>query len=153
MSLQYTCYSYQDLSKEHLYEIMQLRQEVFVVEQNCPYLDADGKDDIAHHLIGQNKSGSILAYTRLLPKGSAYENYCAIGRVLTSLKIRKQGEGYTLMKKSIALCKELFPNQRIKISAQSHLDKFYQNLGFVPTGEEYLEDDIPHQAMIYQEKI
>lgn len=152
MALKYTNYSYQELSKDYLYEIMQLRQEVFVVEQNCPYLDADGKDNLAHHLIGQNESGTILAYTRILPRGSSYENYCSIGRVLTSMKIRKQGEGYTLMEKSIALCKQLFPNQPIKISAQSHLDKFYQNLGFVPTGEEYLEDDIPHQAMIYKEK-
>jgi ElaA protein len=150
MALKYTCYSYQELSKDHLYEIMQLRQEVFVVEQNCPYLDADGKDNLAYHLIGQNDSGTILAYTRLLPKGSSYESFCAIGRVLTSIKIRKQGEGYKLMQKSIELCEELFPNQPIKISAQSHLDKFYQFLGFAPTGEEYLEDDIPHQAMIYK---
>lgn len=150
MALQYTCYSYEDLSKDHLYEIMQLRQEVFVVEQNCPYLDADGQDNIAYHLIGQDKSGAILAYTRLLPKGSSYTDYCAIGRVLTSMKIRGKGEGYILMKESIALCEKVFPNQAIKISAQSHLDRFYQKLGFAPTGEEYLEDDIPHQAMIYK---
>lgn len=151
MSLQYTCYSYKELSKDQLYEIMQLRQEVFVVEQNCPYLDADGKDHIAYHLIGQDGSGKVLAYTRLLPKGSSYADYCSIGRVLTAMKIRKQREGYELMKKSIALCKKLFPQQSIKISAQSHLDRFYQNLGFAPTGEAYLEDDIPHQAMIYKE--
>lgn len=150
MSLHYTYYSYKELSKDHLYEIMQLRQEVFVVEQNCPYLDADGQDHMAFHLIGQDPSGAILAYTRLLPKGSSYASYCAIGRVLTSMKIRKKGEGYILMKESIALCKKLFPNQALKISAQSHLDRFYQNLGFVPTGEEYLEDDIPHQAMVYK---
>lgn len=151
MSLKYTCYSYEQLSKDHLYEVMKLRQEVFIVEQNCPYLDADGNDNIAFHLLGLDSKGEILAYTRLLPKGSSYKDYCAIGRVLTSMKIRKKGEGYILMKESIALCKKLFPNQALKISAQSHLDRFYQNLGFQPTGEEYLEDDIPHQAMVYKE--
>ena len=149
MPLDYSCYTYDDLSKAQLYDLMQLRQEVFVVEQNCPYLDADGKDLEAHHLLGVDSNNKIQAYTRLLPKGTSYAEYCSIGRVLTSSSIRRTGEGIILMKNSIHFCQLLFPGQALKISAQCYLDSFYQNLGFIPIGEKYLEDDIPHQAMIY----
>ncbi len=151
MGLQFTCYTFDDLTKEQLYDIMQLRQEVFIVEQNCPYLDADGKDQLSHHLCGFNDNGEILAYTRLLPQGVSYSDYCSIGRVVTSPSIRGTGAGLELMTQSIVYCKRLFLNQKIKISAQCYLDKFYKNLGFHSIGESYLEDDIPHQAMIYAE--
>ncbi len=150
MPLDYTCYAYEDLSKAQLYDIMQVRQEVFIVEQTCPYLDADGKDQAAFHLVGVDLENKIQAYTRLLPKGTSYSEYCSIGRVLTAMSARRSGEGKTLMKKSIELCKQLFPGQAIKISAQCYLDAFYQNLGFKMIGKEYLEDDITHQAMIYE---
>ena len=151
MSLTYTCLTFEALTNTQLYAIMKLRQEVFVVEQDCPYLDADGKDLQSHHLIGQNEKGEILAYTRLLAKGISYPNYCCIGRVVVSKKARGTGAGLELMQKSIAQCKLLFPNQGLKISAQVYLDKFYQRLGFVPQGDNYLEDNIPHQAMVYSD--
>ena len=150
MSLTYTCLTFEALTNTQLYAIMKLRQEVFVVEQDCPYLDADGNDLQSHHLIGQNEKGEILAYTRLLAKGISYPNYCSIGRVVVSDKIRGTGAGHGLMQKSIEQCKLIFPGQALKISAQTYLDKFYQNLGFTPTGESYLEDNIPHQAMVYR---
>ena len=128
---------------------MKVRQEVFIVEQDCPYLDADGKDQAGFHLLGTDKKGDLLAYTRLLPKGVSYPEYCSIGRVLTSEKGRGKGAGKEIMLQSIAACKKLFPNQKIKISAQSYLNKFYTDLGFEATGESYLEDNIPHMAMIY----
>ena len=131
---------------------MRLRQEVFIVEQDCPYLDADGKDLDAYHLLGQNEEGKILAYVRLLPAGVSYPKYSSIGRVVTSEKIRRQGHGITLMNESIALCKKLFPGQPIKISAQCYLHSFYTELGFEKIGEDYLEDNIPHQAMIYRKE-
>lgn len=150
MSLHFQHFSFDELSTKLLYDIMVIRQEVFVVEQDCPYLDADGKDQKSYHLIGTNEANEIVAYTRLLPLGISYESYCSIGRVLTSAKVRGQGAGKEIMLKSIQLCKTLFPNQKIKISAQTYLDRFYTDLGFHSTGDSYLEDNIPHQAMIYK---
>lgn len=140
--------SFYELSHDELYAIMVLRQEVFVVEQDCPYLDADGIDQESYHLLGRSEDGTLLAYTRLVPKGLSYDDYCSIGRVIVSEKIRGQNAGKQLMNESIKRCKELFPNLDIKISGQSYLLKFYKDLGFVVKGEEYLEDGIPHHAMI-----
>lgn len=151
MALQFQHYSFNELNTAMLYRILQIRQEVFVVEQDCPYLDADDKDQSSIHLVGMNDEGEVQAYTRLVPKGISYPEYCSIGRVLTSEKARGIGAGKALMVKSIDLCKALFPEQKIKISAQTYLDKFYKDLGFDATGESYLEDNIPHQAMIYSE--
>lgn len=148
-TIHFFCHPFPELSLEQLYEIMALRQDVFVVEQDCPYLDADGKDYESFHLFGKNEIGKIVAYTRLVPKGTSYENYVSIGRVVTAQSIRKKGVGLDLMRASIDWCKKLFPDQKIKISAQCYLDKFYTNLGFVATGDYYDEDGIPHMAMIY----
>ena len=146
--LSYAVKRFQDLSLEELYAILRLRQEVFIVEQNCPYLDADGKDLDAWHLMGRDTEGTLVAYTRLLPIGISYPDYASIGRVVNSDKVRGQGVGKLLMQESIAKMAELFPNQPVKIGAQSYLLKFYTALGFVSTGEEYLEDNIPHTIMI-----
>ena len=147
--IQFSCKPFYELELEELYQIMVLRQEVFVVEQNCPYLDADGKDQSGFHLMGWDEKGTLVAYTRLLDKGIAYDNYPAIGRVVTSQQVRGSGAGKLLMKASIKAVKQLFPQQKsIKISAQCYLIRFYQSFGFQTTGEEYLEDDIPHIAMI-----
>ena len=143
----YSHLHYQDLSKEDLYGLLKIRQEVFIVEQDCPYLDADGLDQKCYHVMGK-KDDEIVACTRIVPKGISYEKYISIGRVVNIKSIRKLGEGKKLMDYSINVCKELFPGEAIKISAQVYLDRFYQDLGFVPTGENYLEDGIPHQAMI-----
>ena len=146
-SLNYICPSFNELSLQQLYDIMVLRQEVFVVEQDCPYLDADGKDQMSHHLMGY-LDGQLVAYTRLVPKGISYENYISIGRVITAQSVRRDGYGKGLMKRSIEQIRKLYGEQDIKISAQCYLLKFYKGLGFQPIGEEYLEDDIPHIAMI-----
>lgn len=144
------CVPFHDLSLYELYDLLRLRQEVFVVEQDCPYLDADGKDRQAHHVIFKKES-EIIAYTRLLPPGCSYENYASIGRVVNSAKVRGEGVGIDLMKFSIVKCNELFPGKPIKISAQVYLEKFYKGLGFQETGDRYLEDDIPHMSMILKD--
>ena len=111
MGLLFKIVPFQDLTVFELYEIMALRQEVFVVEQNCAYLDADGKDLAGWHLMGFNTEGVLVAYTRLLPKGVAYENYASIGRVVSSPKVRGLGYGKILMEESISRIIQLFPNQ------------------------------------------
>jgi len=127
---------------------MKLRQEVFVVEQNCPYVDADGKDRMSFHVMGYDESGDLLAYVRICPPGVSYDKYVSIGRVVTHERVRGIGEGYQLMEASLRFCKELFPQVPNKISAQLHLTNFYEKLGYVTVGDDYLEDDIPHIAMI-----
>ena len=145
----YTLLPFRSLSLDQLYALLQLRQEVFVVEQDCPYLDADGKDQSSHHLLGTEGS-ELLAYVRIVPPGVSYEGYAAIGRVVTAETIRGQGIGHALMQEALAHTRVLHPDSPIKISAQSHLQAFYGALGFVATGKEYLEDDIPHRAMIWK---
>ncbi len=146
--LTFTCLPFDQLTPHELYAIMALRQEVFVVEQNCPYLDADGRDQDSWHLMGRDASGKLICYTRLLPKGLAYSDYVSIGRVVSSPSARGTGAGKLLMQRSIDMCRHLFGNQPIKIGAQSYLLKFYETFGFRSTGEEYLEDGIPHTKMI-----
>jgi ElaA protein len=148
MTTHFQCLPFEELSTTELYEIMALRQLVFVVEQNCPYLDADGKDLSAWHLLCRNSKGTLIAYTRLLPKGISYPDYPSIGRVVNHPEVRGTGIGKQLMEKSIALCIYLFGNEPIKIGAQRYLKTFYEGHGFVATGEEYLEDGIPHLKMI-----
>jgi ElaA protein len=148
----FTCKHFNQLTINELYDIMALRQEVFAVEQNCPYLDADGKDLGGWHLMGKNKEGKLLAYTRILPKGVSYPEYASIGRVVSSPSVRGQGLGKILMTETLKWMQKLLPNEPIKIGAQSYLVKFYESFGFVSTGEEYLEDDIPHTAMIFNIK-
>ena len=126
---------------------MALRQEVFVVEQNCPYLDADGKDLHSWHLMGRDVQGKLICYTRLLPEGLSYDGYVSIGRVVSSPAARGTGAGKILIRRSIDMCRHLFGNQPIKIGAQTYLLKFYARFGFQSTGEEYLEDGIPHTKM------
>ncbi len=146
----FTCLPFHQLSPHSLYEILALRQEVFVVEQNCPYQDCDGKDQDSWHLMGRSESGDLLCYTRLLPKGLAYSEHTSIGRVVSSPKARGTGAGKILMAQSIEQCRQLFGDTPIKIGAQSYLLAFYEGFGFVSTGEAYLEDGIPHTKMILQ---
>lgn len=144
----FKCVPFDALTVRELYDIMALRQAIFVVEQNCPYLDADGKDLKGWHLMLLNTEGVLAAYTRLLPKGVSYDDYCSIGRVVSAAHARGTGVGKAVMQESITRMAQLFPNTSIKIGAQSYLLKFYESLGFESTGEEYLEDDIPHTSMI-----
>ncbi len=140
------CKKFNDLSTLELYKLMQLRSEVFVVEQNCVYLDADGKDEEAWHLFAQEEE-NIIACVRILAPGMSYKEP-SIGRVCTHPKYRSKGLGKILMERSIDRTKELFPAQNIKIGAQVYLHNFYTELGFTKTSEMYLEDDIEHQEML-----
>ena len=137
---------FEALSSHELYAIMQLRNEVFVVEQDCVYQDADNKDINSYHLMGM-KDGKLVAYTRIIPPGIAYAEP-SIGRVVTSPSIRKTGLGKELMEVSIAKTNLLFGNLPIKIGAQLYLQKFYSSLGFHTTSDTYLEDNIPHIEMV-----
>ena len=145
--IHYACLPFQDLTATELYEILALRQAVFVVEQNCPYLDADGVDLKSWHLSGRNIQGKLVVYTRLMDKGVVYTEHCSIGRVLSASTVRGTGAGRDLMRRSIALCRYLFNDAPIRIGAQTYLTRFYESFGFRSTGEEYLEDGIPHTKM------
>jgi ElaA protein len=136
---------FDELTATELYAIMQLRNEVFVVEQNCVYQDADGKDQRSYHLSGWDGE-NLVAYTRIIPPGISYEQ-ASIGRVVTSPKYRGTGAGRQLMKESIRRTFSQFNCSGIKIGAQLYLIQFYQSLGFRQSGEEYLEDGIPHIEM------
>lgn len=137
---------FDQLNPAELYAIMRLRNEVFVVEQNCVYQDADDKDQQSWHLSGWNGS-DLVAYCRIIPPGIAYEE-CSIGRVVSSPAYRKSGAGRKLMQTAINRALEQFQTDRIHIGAQLYLKAFYTSLGFVPCSEEYLEDGIPHIAML-----
>jgi ElaA protein len=143
------CVTFNELTTTQLYEIMVLRQEVFVVEQNCAFLDADGKDFDAHHLIIYDDKQELLAYTRLLQEGLAYKNYTSIGRVVNHPSTRGSGIGKDLMQYSISWIEKLFGTEYpIKIGAQSYLIHFYEKFGFVSQGDDYMEDGIPHRIMV-----
>lgn len=145
--INWICKKFDELSSVELYAIMQLRNEVFVVEQNCVYQDADNKDQPSWHLMGwiNNK---LIAYTRILPPGVAYAIEPSIGRVVTSPSVRGSGIGRELMKKSIEQLCKLFGNTTIKIGAQIYLLKFYTSLGFQQSSDIYLEDNIEHVEMV-----
>jgi len=145
--LNFTFKHFDQLTLDELYQLLQLRSEVFVVEQNCIYQDIDNKDRQAYHLLGY-KENQLVTYARILPKNISYPDYCSIGRVCTKQTNRQLGLGKELMQQAILHCQELYLDTKIKISAQSYLLKFYTELGFEAIGEEYLEDDIPHRAMI-----
>jgi ElaA protein len=133
------------LSVDELYAILRLRSEIFVVEQNCVYQDVDTKDQKALHIIG-SENGNIVAYARIFEK-QIYFDEASIGRVVVAKEYRKLKLGHELMDYAICSLIEKFGPQKIKISAQAHLEKFYNSHGFIAVGETYLEDDIPHTAM------
>ena len=139
-------YRYNELTTNQLYSILKLRAEVFVVEQNCAYQDLDNKDNKALHLTGEINN-EIIAYTRIFKKGDYFTN-SSIGRVLVKKEFRKKELGKVIMEKSIEIIKKNTKEEKIEISAQKYLTKFYKELGFKKTGKEYLEDNIPHIKMI-----
>jgi ElaA protein len=138
---------FDELSVKELYEIMQLRAEVFIVEQNCPYQDADGKDLKSFHLMGFNDQRQLIVYSRILPQNISYPE-ASIGRVISSPKIRGTGSGQRLMDKSLEVIQNKFGNVAVKIGAQAYLKKFYESFGFIQTSDEYMEDNIPHIEMV-----
>jgi ElaA protein len=147
----------QDLSAGELHALLAAREAVFVVEQNCPYQDADALDEHAWHLIG-TVDNALAAYLRVVDPGcksvhpGAFYAEPSIGRVLTVKAYRGLGLGMALMQEGITGCERLFPDQGIRISAQSYLLRFYHALGFTAVSEEYLEDDIPHFEMLRKQK-
>ena len=136
---------FNELSAFEIYKILQLREEVFIIEQNCIYQDIEDTDLIAHHLFAI-KNDVCIAYARLIPPGIKYKD-CSIGRVVVKKSERLNAFGKELMKQAITSLKNLFPNQSITISAQLYLKNFYQDFGFEAIGEPYMEDDIPHIKM------
>jgi ElaA protein len=137
-----------ELRLDDLYELLRLRSEVFVVEQRCAYLDADGKDRHAdaHHLLGRTPDGELAAYLRLLPPGLSFAA-ASFGRVVTSPRQRGRGYGDALVARALLHAHELWPHSGLTIGAQAHLAGYYGKHGFVVCSDEFLEDDIPHVHM------
>jgi ElaA protein len=146
--IQYEVLPFHELAAADLYEIMRLRMEVFVVEQDCAYQDLDGLDREALHLLGRTGGGALESYARLLPVGASYPGHAAIGRVITSARCRGTGEGRRLMEEAIRQTRRAFgQGVPIRIGAQDYALEFYRRLGFEVAGEGYLEDGIPHSPM------
>ena len=138
--------SFDELNKNELYDLLKLRSEVFVVEQNCVYQDIDDKDIKGTHFFGQDGS-DLIAYLRVTEAGVLYPNHISIGRVVIKKTHRNKKLGNEILANAIDFCRKKFPKTPIKISAQTHLKSFYNQLGFEFKGEAYLEDGIPHCAM------
>ena len=147
MQLHWVYKNFGELSVDELYAILQLRNEVFSVEQNCVYQDADDKDQPAYHLCGWD-GNKLAAYCRILPKGISY-GHPSIGRVVTSPQYRKGGYGREMMQLAVRKTIEQFNDPVIIISAQLYLQQFYESIGFVQVSEMYMEDGIPHIKMQY----
>lgn len=145
MNLKWKIKRFNELSSVELYDLLQLRSEVFVVEQNCVYQDIDGKDSKALHLIGED-NGQTVGYCRLF-KPNDYFDESSIGRVVVKQTYRDKKLGHIMMKEAIEVIASEFGETEITISAQLYLKKFYESHGFIQTSETYLEDDIPHIQM------
>jgi ElaA protein len=137
---------FSEINTNELYAILQLRSEVFVVEQDCVYQDLDFKDQKALHVIGY-KNDKVVAYTRIFKPGDYFEK-SSIGRVVVAKNERKFRYGHVIIEESIKAIKDYFNENNIKISAQVYLKKFYKSHGFCKIGDEYMEDGIPHIAMV-----
>ena len=146
MELKWKIKPFEALNVNELYDLLKLRSEIFVVEQNCVYLDLDGKDKKALHLIGEYDN-KIVAYVRLFDAGITFDN-ASIGRVVVDANYRDRKWGHDLMREAISAIKANFNKEKITIGAQLYLKKFYESHGFVQSSEMYLEDDIPHIEMI-----
>jgi ElaA protein len=144
--INWICKTFAELSSEELYAILRLRSEVFVVEQNCVFLDMDNKDQHCHHLMGW-KSDQLLGYSRIVPAGISYVE-SSIGRIVSSPAARGLGVGRELLIKSIDTLYMLHGKRAIRIGAQYYLKRFYERFGFVQKGEIYLEDGIEHIEMV-----
>ncbi|MDX6180927.1 GNAT family N-acetyltransferase [Flavobacterium sp. Fl-77] len=146
MELKWKIKPFEALTTHELYDLLKVRSEIFVVEQNCVYLDLDGKDKQALHLIGEYDD-KIVAYARLFDAGISFDN-ASIGRVVVHADYREKKWGHDLMREAIGGIKTHFDKDKITIGAQLYLKKFYESHGFVQSSEMYLEDDIPHIEMI-----
>lgn len=140
--------AYNELSLAQLYDLLSLRQMVFVVEQQCVFLDTDRKDQASWHLLGYADDGSLAAYCRIVPPDVIYDREASIGRVVTAPNYRHLRLGHELMQRALDLLQKQFPNTAVRIGAQYYLLRFYESWGFCATGEPYLEDDIWHTQML-----
>lgn len=143
----WTLATYENLSLDDLYDLIQARIAVFVVEQDCPYQDVDGKDRQSLHLFARDPDGDVLAYARITYPGIRFKEP-SVGRVITTEKGRGIGLGRELMTRAIAAIEQRYPRQAIRISAQQYLENFYGSLGFETVSAPYLEDNIPHVEML-----
>lgn len=146
-SLDIYCKPFPELNVAELYDLLRLRQQVFILEQSCLYLDADGFDEAAHHLMIY-KQKDLVAYSRLFGLNMPYPGYLSIGRVVTNPRYRGFSYGRKLMQRSIEQVRSIHGPFPVKIGAQAYLTAFYSSLGFRPTGQRYMEDGIPHLKMV-----
>ena len=144
MQINWLILDFKEINNFNLYQLLKLRSKVFVVEQNCVYQDLDDKDQKAKHIIGVFDS-QVIACSRVLFE----EGYYLIGRIIVEKKYRRKKIGEIIVNKSIQYILNISKNNKIKISAQARLNDFYINLGFVKKGKEYMEDGIPHTAMLF----
>lgn len=149
VNLQWYNKTFQQLSNDQLYDILKLRVDIFVVEQCCYYPELDNldRDSETHHIFCY-QNNNIIAYLRVLAKGLSYDKYPSIGRVAVAKQARGSGLGHLLIRKGLEDCQQRWPTQTIKISAQQHLEQYYQQHGFITASAMYLEDNIPHIAML-----
>lgn len=148
--MKYKLKRFNKLTTEELYKILKLRNEIFIVEQNCPYVDCDDKDYNAYHLFLE-QNNNIVAYLRILDKGISYDEI-SVGRVVVSKDYRGKRIATEILLEAIKFIETVLNEKEIRISAQAHLIEFYGAVGFDSVSEEYLEDDIPHIEMLYRSK-
>jgi ElaA protein len=146
MPMHWSWQRFSDLGVDALYDVLQLRCRVFILEQG-PYLDPDGLDRQAWHLLGRDEAGTLLAYLRIVDAGHKYDEP-SIGRVITAPEVRGQGTGRALMAEGVVGCARCWPGRPVRISAQARLERLYNDFGFVREGDDYLEDGIAHVAML-----
>ena len=144
--MRWTCVAFAELSLQQLYDVLALRSAVFVVEQQCAFLDIDGFDPQTLHLLGTGDDGKLKAYARLIPPGLKAPA-AIIGRVVTSPTARGGGVGRVLMTQAVSHCERVWPGHAVTLHAQAHLERFYGSFGFTPVGEPYMEDGIAHVEM------
>ena len=145
-NIKYSWKTFKELSIDDLYAILNLRQKVFVMEQDCPYIDADFSDQDAFHLVGYDEKNILIAYLRAFPPNIKYEG-ASMGRIVVEEDMRNKSIGKEITIIGVSFLSENYPNYEIIISAQHRLQKFYEKLGFIARGEVYLEDDIDHIQM------
>jgi ElaA protein len=144
--MHWSWHRFEALGVDNLYDALQLRCRVFVLEQG-PYLDPDGIDRSSWHLLGRNDEGALIAYLRVVDPGLKFADP-SIGRVIAAPEVRGTGLGRVLMAQGIAGCERHWPGRAIRISAQARLEGFYNSVGFARAGEDYIEDTIPHVQMV-----
>lgn len=150
-SINWEVKSFEDLTSKELYSILQLRAEVFIVEQNCPYQDMDGKDSFSFHLLGTDVDGKLIVYARILPADISFREV-SIGRVVSSPAVRRTGAGMELMEMALKVAEDKYGKVPVRIGAQLYLKKFYERFGFKQVSEMYLEDGIEHVEMLRDTK-